>query len=122
MDSGNGSGGFTLLGSVDDAVYSYAEAVSMPNVEPAWIASTRKQALQIASAYEDEDIRKKIQSAFPVLGIVAFSGVIDQPGSSIPRFPQKRRKLPRRKLNLLWKKWEQVVDTVPQPAGLIFYF
>ena len=48
-----------LLGSVDDAVYSYAEAVSMPDVEPAWIASTRKQALQIAGAYEDEDIRKK---------------------------------------------------------------
>ena len=48
-----------------------------------------KAGMQIAGAYEDEDIRKKIQSAFPVLGIVAFSGhVIDQPGSSIPRFPQ----------------------------------
>ncbi len=76
-----------LLGSVDDAVYAYSEAVSIPNAEPSWIASTRKQALQIAGAYEEESIKKKIQSAFPVLGIVAFSGhVLDQPGS-IPRFP-----------------------------------
>ena len=94
-----------LLGSVDDAVYSYAEAVSMPDVEPAWIASTRKQALQIAGAYEDEDIRKKIQSAFPVLGIVAFSGhVIDQPGSSIPRFPPEAEEIAKEEIKSALEK------------------
>jgi hypothetical protein len=76
-----------LLGSVDDAVFSYSEALAMPDVKPSWVASTRKQALQIASAYEEEEIREKIQNAFPTLGIVAFSGhVLDRPGST-PRFP-----------------------------------
>ena len=82
-----------LLGSVDDAVFSYTEAVAMPDVKPSWVASTRKQALQIASAYEDEEIRNKIYNAFPTLGIVAFSGhVLDQPGS-VPRFPPEAEEI-----------------------------
>lgn len=87
-----------LLGSVDDAVFSYSEAVSMPEAKPSWISSTRKQALQIAGAYEDEEIREKIQSAFPTLGIVAFSGhVLDQPGS-VPRFPPEAEEIAKLKI------------------------
>jgi class 3 adenylate cyclase len=87
-----------LLGSVDDAVYSYSEAVSMPETKPSWISSTRKQALQIASAYEDEEIREKIQGAFPTLGIVAFSGhVLDRPGSD-PRFPPEAEEMAKLKI------------------------
>jgi class 3 adenylate cyclase len=89
-----------LLGSVDDAVFSYSEAVSMRDTEPSWISSTRKQALQIAGAYEDEEIRDKIQSAFPTLGIVAFSGhVLDQPGS-IPRFPAEAEEMAKREIEV----------------------
>lgn len=87
-----------LLGSVDDAVFSYSEAVAMPDVKPSWVASTRKQALQIAGAYEDEEIREKIQKAFPTLGIVAFSGhVLDRPGS-IPRFPPEAEEMAKKEI------------------------
>ena len=72
----------------------------MTDTEPSWISSTRKQALQIAGAYEDEEIRDKIQSAFPTLGIVAFSGhVLDQPGS-IPRFPAEAEEMAKREIEV----------------------
>ena len=88
-----------LLGSVDDAVFAYSEAVSLPEAKPSWISSSRKQALQIASAYEDEEIREKIQAAFPTLGIVAFSGhVLDQPGS-VPRFPAEAEEIAKREIS-----------------------
>jgi len=87
-----------LLGSVDDAVFSYSEAVKMTDVKPSWIASTRKQALQIASAYDEEEIRQKIQNAFPTLGIVTFSGhVLDRPGS-IPRFPPEAEEIAKKEI------------------------
>ena len=87
-----------LLGSVDDAVFSYSEALAMPDVKPSWVASTRKQALQIASAYEEEEIREKIQNAFPTLGIVAFSGhVLDRPGST-PRFPPEAEEMAKKEI------------------------
>ena len=76
-----------VLGEIKDSVISYAEAVSLPDVQPSWISSTRKQAFQIAGQYEDDQILAQIKTAFPTLGIVAFSGhVLDQPGSD-PRFP-----------------------------------
>ena len=88
-----------LLGSVDDAVFAYSEAVSLPEAKPSWISSSRKQALQIASAYEDEEIGEKIQAAFPTLGIVAFSGhVLDQPGS-VPRFPAEAEEIAKREIS-----------------------
>ena len=58
----------------------------------------RKQALQIAGAYEDEEIRNKIYNAFPTLGIVAFSGhVLDQPGS-VPRFPPEAEEIAKKEI------------------------
>ena len=76
-----------LLGSIEEAASAYADAVSSGDAEPSQIASTRKQALQIAAVYEDEAIFEEISFAFPKLGIVACSGhVIDSPGGA-RRFP-----------------------------------
>ena len=76
-----------VLGEIKDSVMSYVEAVSLPDAQPSWISSTRKQAFQIAGQYDDDKILDQIKTAFPTLGIVAFSGhVLDQPGSD-PRFP-----------------------------------
>ena len=72
-----------LLGSIEEAASAYADAVSSGDAEPSQIASTRKQALQIAAVYEDEAIFEEISFAFPKLGIVACSGhVIDSPGGA----------------------------------------
>jgi class 3 adenylate cyclase/tetratricopeptide (TPR) repeat protein len=87
-----------LLGSVDDAVFAYGEAVAMPDAKPSRVSSTRKQALQIAAAYEDGEISQKIQNAFPTLGIVAFSGhVLDQPGSN-RRFPPEAEEIAKKEI------------------------
>jgi class 3 adenylate cyclase len=87
-----------LLGSIEDAAAAYSEAVSSGNAEPSQIASTRKQALQIASVYEDEDILQEISFAFPKLGIVACSGhVIDSPGGA-RRFPPEAEPEAKRKI------------------------
>ena len=76
-----------VLGSIEAAAETYTEAVSSGDAQPSQIASTRKQALQIAGMYEDEEILEKISFAFPKLGIVACSGhVIDSPGEA-RRFP-----------------------------------
>lgn len=76
-----------LLGEIDEALNAYSSAVGMPDAQPSYIASTRKQALQIASLYSDTAIREKVVEAFPVLGIVACSGhVIDNVGGN-RRFP-----------------------------------
>ncbi len=87
-----------LLGSVKESVVSYLEAVSLPDAKPSWISSTRKQALQIAGEYKDPQILKKIKTAFPTLGIVAFSGhVLDQPGAD-PRFPPEAEGLAKKEI------------------------
>jgi len=87
-----------LLGSIEEAASAYAEAVSLGDSEPSQIASTRKQALQIASVYEDEAILEKISFAFPKLGIVACSGhVIDSPGGA-RRFPPEAEPEAKRKI------------------------
>ena len=64
-----------LLGSVRRVRFILLEAVSLPDAKPSWISSTRKQALQIAGEYKDPQILKKIKTAFPTLGIVAFQGM-----------------------------------------------
>ena len=76
-----------LLGQFESAVESYKAAVKLVDAQPSHIASTRKQALQIASLFEDDSVREHVEEAFPLLGIVACSGhVIDNPGRD-PRFP-----------------------------------
>ena len=67
-----------ILGQIESAVESYDLAFKREDAQPSSIASTRKQALQIASMFDDKAIRKKMEKAFPLLGIVACSGhVID---------------------------------------------
>ncbi len=76
-----------ILGQVESAVETYESAFNREDAQPSSIASTRKQALQIAAMFEDESIRQKMEVAFPLLGIVACSGhVIDNPGRA-KRFP-----------------------------------
>ncbi len=76
-----------ILGQVDAAAESYESAFDRKDAQPSSIASTRKQALQIAAMFDDDSIRIKMEQAFPLLGIVACSGhVIDNPGRS-KRFP-----------------------------------
>lgn len=89
---------FLLLGRIDEALDAYALAVDLASAKPSYVASTRKQALQISSLYEDESIRKRIVDAFPTLGIVACSGhLIDTPGKS-RRFPQEAELIVRAKI------------------------
>ena len=89
---------FLLLGRIDEALDAYALAVDLPDAKPSYVASTRKQALQISSLYEDETIRNRISNAFPTLGIVACSGhLIDTPGKS-RRFPQEAEQIVRAKI------------------------
>lgn len=89
---------FLLLGNIDEALDAYALAVDLSDAKPSYIASTRKQALQISSLYEDENIRQKITQAFPTLGIIACSGhLIDTPGKS-RRFPQEAEQIVRAKI------------------------
>ena len=87
-----------LLGSVDEAAFTYCSATKREDSQPSQIASTRKQALQIASVYEDEEILGKVHQAFPKLGIVACSGhVIDGPGNA-RRFPPEAEPEVKRKI------------------------
>ena len=89
---------FLLLGQIEEALDAYALAVELPSAKPSYVASTRKQALQISSLYEDESIRKRITNAFPTLGIVACSGhLIDTPGKA-RRFPQEAELIVRAKI------------------------
>ena len=89
---------FLLLGQIEEALDAYALAVELQSAKPSFIASTRKQALQICSLYEDENIRQRITNAFPTLGIVACSGhLIDTPGKA-RRFPQEAELIVRAKI------------------------
>ena len=70
-----------ILGQVEAATESYESAFKREDAQPSSIASTRKQALQIAAMFDDNSIRQKMEKAFPLFGIVACSGhVIDNPG------------------------------------------
>jgi class 3 adenylate cyclase/tetratricopeptide (TPR) repeat protein len=90
---------YLLLGELDNALDAYAKAVRMEDAKTSYIASTRKQALQISSLYEDESIRSHIVDAFPTLGIVACAGhLIDNPGKR-RRFPQEAEEIVRRKID-----------------------
>ena len=103
---------YLLLGRIDEAIHAYADAVELPDANPSYIASTRKQALQISSLYEDPSIRERIILAFPTLGIVACSGhLIDSPGKN-RRFPQRQKPLSVLKLRKIWIFWELPVVTV----------
>lgn len=76
-----------IAGEPEASAQAYADAVAQPDAEPAKIATTRTQALQIANAYEEASVLETIASVFPLAGVVACSGhVIDRPGAS-PRFP-----------------------------------
>ena len=87
-----------ILGQIESAVESYDLAFKREDAQPSSIASTRKQALQIASMFDDKAIRKKMEKAFPLLGIVACSGhVIDNPGRS-KRFPPEAESAAKRKI------------------------
>ena len=87
-----------VLGSFDEAAVTYKDATLRADSQPSQIASTRKQALQIADIYEDEGVKEQISQAFPKLGIVACSGhVIDSPGRT-PRFPPEAEAEAKRKI------------------------
>ena len=89
---------FLLLGQIEEALDAYTLAVELQSAKPSYVASTRKQALQICSLYEDENIRQRITNAFPTLGIVACSGhLIDTPGKA-RRFPQEAESIVRAKI------------------------
>ncbi|SVE32057.1 uncharacterized protein METZ01_LOCUS484911, partial [marine metagenome] len=78
---------YLIEGELNASLEAYAEAVVMPDAEPAKIATTRTQAIQIASAYEDPMVLEQISGVFPQTGIVACSGhVIDKTDGSV-RFP-----------------------------------
>ncbi|MBT3568431.1 MAG: hypothetical protein HN494_06265 [Opitutae bacterium] len=84
---------YLIEGELDASLEAYAEAVAMPDAEPAKIATTRTQAIQIASAYEDPMVLEQITGVFPQTGIIACSGhVIDKKGGSI-RFPSEAEAL-----------------------------
>ena len=90
---------YLLLGELEHSLNAYRKAVELDDAKPAYIASTRKQALQISSLYEDETIKNHISDAFPTLGIVACSGhLIDNPGKR-RRFPQEAEEIVRRKID-----------------------
>ncbi len=87
-----------LLGSFDEAAVIYGKATRRTGSQPSQIASTRKQALQIAGVYEDDSVKEKISLAFPKIGIVACSGhVIDSPGRA-RRFPPEAEPEAKRKI------------------------
>ncbi len=99
-----------LLGQIPDSIEAYKEAVAMKDAHPSHIASTRKQALQISSLYEDESIASQIGEVFPMLGIVACSGhLIDRPGKE-RRFPQEAEEIVRKKI-------EEKLDTIGATCG-----
>ena len=90
---------YLLLGELEYSLEAYKRAVQLEDAKPSYIASTRKQALQISSLYEEESIRSHIVDAFPTLGIVACSGhLIDNPGKR-RRFPQEAEEIVRRKID-----------------------
>ena len=87
-----------MLGELEYSLEAYKRAVQLEDAKPSYIASTRKQALQISSLYEEESIRSHIVDAFPTLGIVACSGhLIDNPGKR--RFPQEAEEIVRLKID-----------------------
>ena len=88
-----------ILGQVEAACESYESAFKRVDAQPSSIASTRKQALQIAGMFEDESIRERMEEAFPLLGIVACSGhVIDNAGRS-KRFPPEAESIAKEKID-----------------------
>ena len=90
---------YLLLGSLEESLAAYSAAVQLDDAQPSYIASTRKQALQISSLYQDETIRNEVIKAFPTLGIVACSGhLIDSPGKR-RRFPQEAEEIVRKKIH-----------------------
>jgi class 3 adenylate cyclase/tetratricopeptide (TPR) repeat protein len=90
---------YLLLGSIEESLQAYSKAVDLEDARPSYIASTRKQALQISSLYEEDTIRARILKAFPTLGIVACSGhLIDNPGKR-RRFPQEAEAIVRQKID-----------------------
>jgi class 3 adenylate cyclase len=90
---------YLLLGELENSLQEYSKAVQLEDAKQSYIASTRKQALQISSLYEDETIRDRIVEAFPTLGIVACSGhLIDNPGKR-RRFPPEAEEIVRRKID-----------------------
>lgn len=89
---------FLLLGQIEQALEAISIAVNLDDAKPSYVASTRKQALQICSLYEDESIREKISNAFPTMGIIACSGhLIDNPGRN-RRFPPEAEPIARAKI------------------------
>jgi class 3 adenylate cyclase/tetratricopeptide (TPR) repeat protein len=87
-----------VMGSFDEAAATYKDATLRTDSQPSQIASTRKQALQIADVYEDDSVKEQISLAFPKLGIVACSGhVIDSPGRA-RRFPPEAEPEAKRKI------------------------
>ena len=73
------------LGNVDEAASLYQEAVQLPDALPAWLATSRKQAMQLAEAM---DCVEKFENVFPVPGIVLCTGhMIDFPDREEERFP-----------------------------------
>ena len=78
---------YLIEGNIEASLSAYAEAVGMPDAEPAKIASTRTQALQIASAYDGKEVLERIAGVFPIMGVLACSGhVVDKPEGAT-RFP-----------------------------------
>ena len=74
-----------ILGDLAEAVRLYREAIAHKDARPAWLATTRKQALQLAEA---QGCLPELESVFPVPGIVLSTGhMIDQPGRTDERFP-----------------------------------
>ena len=81
------------LGNLDQAASLYQEAVLLPDARPAWLATTRKQAMQLAEAM---DCLEQFESVFPVPGIVLCTGhMIDPPGRVSERFPPELEPLVR---------------------------
>lgn len=87
-----------ILGQIEAATDSYKSAFNRNDAQPSSIASTRKQALQIAGMFDDDSIRARMEKAFPLLGIVACSGhVIDNPGRA-KRFPPEAESIAKEKI------------------------
>ena len=92
---------YLIDGKIEEASEAYAMAVSMPDAEPAKIASTRTQALQIANAYDGEEVLGEISAVFPMMGVLACSGhVIDNPEGAL-RFPPEAEELAKREIETI---------------------
>lgn len=99
-----------ILGNQKEAATLYRQAAGLVDAQPAWLATTRKQALQIAGF---QDCREALEEVFPVPGVVLCTGhMIDSPDRTEERFPSDIEPLVREAI-------EKALDEVDARYGFV---